>query len=503
MKLYTSARAILCLLIMCATFASHAQTTTAAIAGDFPDPTIIRTPQGYYAAGTSSEWAPHFPVYYSSDLESWKQVGFVFDKAPQWTVGSFWAPEFYHIGNIYYIYYAARRKADNISCIGVATSKYPDHGFTDHGVLIENGKEAIDPFVYNDNGQLYITFKAYGLDSRPIEIVVRKLSPDGLKAGEEVVSLLKDDKRAGMEGQSILKHGKYYYLFYAAGDCCGVGCSYHVKVARATSFTGPYERYEGGEILQPAPGWKCSGHGTFAQTPKGKYYYICHAYNQRSEVFTGREGMMAALIWTGANGWPVMHALTVEHHLPDIHDTFTAKKPALYWQYDFHNAAPEVKQGNGCLRLSGSMLAKNAAGIFYGVRPVSDHFTMSTIVNNHNDALKGLAFYGTVKAILGIGVSGGKAKYWMVKDGNYSVIDSAWINGTSAVQLKFSMTPDRSCKAYYRQGNGEWHQMGAGKNASLDFLPQWDRPQHVGLFFKGPANEDAQFRTFDLVNEKD
>ena len=484
------------------TFTSRAQTTAAAIPGDFPDPTIIRTPQGYYAAGTSSEWAPHFPVYHSTDLQNWKQVGYVFNKAPGWTMGSFWAPEYFRIGNTYYIYYAARRKADHISCIGVATSKYPDHGFTDHGVVIENGKEAIDPFIYNDKGQLYITFKAYGLEKRPIEIVARKLSPDGLKTEGEVISLLKDDKRAGMEGQSILKHGNYYYLFYAAGDCCGVGCSYHVKVARATKFTGPYEKYEGAELLQPAPGWKCSGHGTFVQTPAGKYYYLCHAYNQRSEVFTGREGMLSTLTWPNNGGWPAMQALNIARRLPDIHDAFLSKTPAFYWQYDFYNAAPDVKQGRGSLSLSGAMLDNNTTGIFYGVRPLSDHFDMTTTVTNTNNALKGLAFYGSVNAVLGIGVSGNQVKLWMVKDGNFSVIDSAEINN-GAVQLKFSMLPNRTCLAYYKQANSGWKELAADKNASLNFLPQWDRPQHVGLFFKGSPAEHAIFSRFDVVNKKD
>lgn len=504
MKPFSFAKIILCLLMLCICRISQAQTTTAAIAGDFPDPTIIRTPQGYYATGTSSEWAPHFPVYYSVDLKSWKQVGYIFNKTPVWAMGSFWAPEYYKIKNTYYVYYAARRKSDHIECIGVATSKYPDHGFTDHGVIIEFGKEAIDPFIYNDNGQLYITFKAYGLDNRPIELVAKKLTSDGLKVqSDDVISLLKDDNRKGMEGQCFLKHGKYYYLFYSAGDCCGVGCSYHVKVARATSFAGPYEKYEGSEILQPAPGWKCSGHGTFTQTAEGKYVYLCHAYNQRSEVFTGREGMLSTLTWGTGDSWPGMKAQDIAHPLPDIHDAFIANRPALYWQYDFHNAAPEVKQGNGRFYLSGNMLDKNITGIVYGIRPVSDHFDMDVTVMNHNTATKGLAFYGTYKAVLVLAVAGNQVKYSMVKDDQLTMIDSVAVNGKAPVELKFSMMPDRTCKAFYRQTGGGWHELAADKNASLSFLPQWDRPQRVGLFYSGPVSEHAEFSKFDLVNKKD
>jgi beta-xylosidase len=142
----------------------HAQRNDGAIIpGDFADPSVIRVNNTYFAVGTSSEWAPHFPVYQSADLKNWRQTGYVFNKTPEWASGSFWAPEYYKIKDTYYIYYTARRKADNTSYIGVATSRYPDRGFTDHGVIIAFGKEAIDAFIFNDNGQLYITFKAYGL----------------------------------------------------------------------------------------------------------------------------------------------------------------------------------------------------------------------------------------------------------------------------------------------------------------------------------------------------
>ncbi|MGC4103746.1 family 43 glycosylhydrolase [Ferruginibacter sp.] len=212
----------LLLTCLCGTIAI-AQTTPSVIPGDFPDPSIIRTSKGYYAAGTSSEWAPVYPIYFSSDLKKWKQVGNVFEKAPEWTAGSFWAPEYYKIGDTYYIYYTARRRSDNISCIGVATSRYPDRDFIDHGVVVEHDKEAIDAFIVNENGQLYITYKAYGLDNRPIELLAKKLSADGLKTEGESFSLLKDDERIGLEGQAIMKQNGYYYIFYSAGGCCGGG----------------------------------------------------------------------------------------------------------------------------------------------------------------------------------------------------------------------------------------------------------------------------------------
>ncbi len=239
------------------------------IPGDFADPSVIRTGDVYYAAGTSSEWAPHYPLYQSKDLLHWQPMGYVFNQTPAWAAASFWAPELFYYHNTYYVYYVARRKSDGISCIGVATSQNPAKGFTDKGVLLAFGKEAIDPFVIEDGGQLYITWKAYGLDNRPIELLCSQLSDDGLKVVGEPFMLLRDDEKKGLEGQCLVKRNGYYYLFYSAGACCGSKCSYDVNLARATSLRGPYTRYERNPVLSKTDEWKCIGHGTIVTAKDG------------------------------------------------------------------------------------------------------------------------------------------------------------------------------------------------------------------------------------------
>ena len=116
-------------------------TSSPVIAGDFADPSIIRIGSAYYAAGTSSEWAPHFPIYKSNNLTDWKLVTYVFLQKKSWMSSSFWAPELYYHNGKVYAYYTVR-DTNNISCIGVATAESPEKGFTDHGVLIRTGKRS-------------------------------------------------------------------------------------------------------------------------------------------------------------------------------------------------------------------------------------------------------------------------------------------------------------------------------------------------------------------------
>lgn len=485
------------------TFLANAQEQKAVIPGDFADPSVIRKDKQYFAVGTSSEWAPHFPIYTSTNLTDWKQTGYVFDEAPEWTSGSFWAPEYYFIDKTYYIYYTARRKKDNVSYIGVATSKRPDRGFKDHGVIIEHGKEAIDAFVYNDNGQLYITFKAYGLDNRPIEVLASKLSADGLKLEGEVFSLFKDDKKIGLEGQSIIKKDNYYYLFYSAGNCCGIQCDYNVRVARSKTFKGPYEDYSNNPALKEASDWKCTGHGTFVNTPEGKTFYLYHAYNKNTTVFTGRQGMLAELTWPTKGGWPVFKVQPgPEGKNTGIVADFTGITPEDYWQWDFRNSSIAAKPLNGKLHLSGIVQPENRSGVVYTVRPTSTDYEISTVVTNHNEAQKGLAIYGDANASIGLGAVGDKVEFWLVKENKRTVLATAPIPGTGDVQLSLKVTPDLKCTAMYKSStSGGWKTLTASESTSVAFLPPWDRSPRAGLNFLGNPDQSAIFSSFTLTNK--
>lgn len=476
-----------------------AQTIPANIPGDFADPSIIRSGDTYYAIGTSSEWGPHFPIFKSTNLADWEQTGFLFEETPSWAKSSFWAPEYYYHNDTYYVYYTAKRKSDGVSCIGVATSKFPDRGFKDHGILIEYGKEAIDAFVFNDDGQLYITWKAYGLDKRPIEILGSKLSDDGLSLTGESFSLLKDKQGVGIEGQSILKQGQYYYLFYSAGACCGINCNYHVRVARATTLKGPYEEDDNNPILTDRDGWECPGHGTFVRNNKGKTLYIYHAYNKTSNVFTGREALVAGLTWKN-DGWPKFDdQLATKTSPQQLHYDFAKENKTIFWQWDFRNMQPVFRQAQGKLTLSGRFDTKYQAGIALTLRPYSATYEVSTAVVDTNEASKGLILYGDITASVGIATRKDTVEFWAIKEGKRTVLNTQQIpNRKVPVYLKMKVLPDFTCRVYWKQ-SAEWSELTTdSKPYSISFLPPWDRSPRPGLNFFGGENANASFAFFDI-----
>lgn len=468
------------------------------IPGDFADPSIIRRGNVYYATGTSSEWAPHFPVFRSTDLFNWKQTGFVFTETPSWAAASFWAPELFYRKGTYYLYYVARKKKDGISCIGVATSKDPEKGFTDRGILLEFGKEAIDPFVIEEEGRLYMTWKAYGLDQRPIEILGAQMSADGLKVVGEPFLLLRDDKKEGLEGQSLVKRDGYYYLFYSPGACCGRGCSYKTEVARATSLKGPYTKFEANPILSETEDWKCSGHGTLVTSKEGKDYFIYHAYSKTADVFTGRQGMLGEVVWNTATGWPAIQPVGEKARRKKIfRDDFSNTKLSISWQWDFRHAKPEWKIEKGTLYLSGHATSNNPTGTVLTVRPIASNYEMKTEIVNQNTSLKGLTLYGDAGQSVGIGVKENSIQLWEVKEGKQSVLKEATVSGNGPVQLKIGVKNGSQLRFFWSEVGKPWKELSInGAYYDGNFLPPWDRSPRPGLLQNGTA--PATFGYFEI-----
>lgn len=500
-----------CVFLFCAVTGQQKATfSNPVIHGDIADPTILRIGKTYYAAGTSSEWAPFYPVFTSTDLVNWQQAGHVFDKQPEWTLSSFWAPELFYHNNKVYVYYTARRKSDGVSYIGVATATDPTQGFEDHGLLVEFGKEAIDAFVLEDKGQLYISWKAYGLDDRPIELLACKLSPDGLRMEGETFSLLRDDDRIGMEGQYWFKKGGYYYIIYAIRGCCGPQSDYAVAVARSKKLKGPYEKYEGNPILQGGGVIQSCGHGTLTTTPDGRMFYLCHAYFSGADFYQGRQPILQELI-VGKDKWlhftsgnvasvkqPLPFPNVVQQSPQDFADEFTGKSldKAWSWNYVYSDVRTELR--NGTLLLSGKLKGKSANGSALCLRPVSANYSIETQLTNRNNSFKGITMYGDDKNLLALGCQGDDLLLKFIKRGKEQILSKQSIPVTS-VYLKMTVTDGNRYAFFWSKDGVKWNAIeettSAGERTNL---VQWDRISRPGLIHCGNAEEPAAFSFFKM-----
>ena len=108
-----------------------------------------------------------------------------------------------------------------------------------------------------------------------------------------VVSFIKGGSL--IEGPEIVRRGRYYYLFFAAGRYCTY--TYAEGVARATSIWGPYEKLPVPLLSTGITGYSAGGkltgpgHASFVTDAAGAHYAVYHASqgaNCRRYAFVSR-----------------------------------------------------------------------------------------------------------------------------------------------------------------------------------------------------------------------
>jgi beta-xylosidase len=496
-------------------FAQHTESCyrNPVIAGDFPDPTLVRVGNDYYAAGTSGDYAPVFPLYHSGDLINWNMIGHIFNEPPAWIQGDCWAPELFHDNGRYFVYYTARKKENGVSCIGVATTADITKGFDDHGVIIEWGREAIDAFIFkDDDGKRYILWKAYGLDgNRPVEILCSELSDDGLTLQGKAFTLTDPEtgwKGRGDEGACLLKHRDYYYLFYAVGGCCDRACDYRVCIARTKSLKGKWEQYEKNPLLQGGETWRCPGHGTVVQTPDDRYFFLYHAYHTRDFNFTGRQALLDEICFDDTSDYPYFRfgttpssqaptplALSIQRRSTGFYDDFLSGEKDKFWSWDMKSPKPITGKNNGVLTVT----ATGKTFCFRGMSLQTGNSVIETsVLNDEWKNFKGLCLYGNDKNMLLWGLEGMYLKLYRIENEVKTALFSQRINMIET-GLKIEILNVVAFRFGWSENGENWTYFPkSGEAITAAFLPQWGKGVRAGIAVEDNGNNTGNFSFFAI-----
>jgi arabinan endo-1,5-alpha-L-arabinosidase len=297
---------------------------------DFPDPAVLRAPDGYYYAyatqTTRGGTSFNIQVARSRDLASWEHLGDALPTKPSWAARTqdFWAPDVALHGGRYYMYYSAKPDAALTDqsrglCLAVATAERPEGPFTDIGRPLQCGPGFvnIDPFAFDDpaTGRRLLY---WGSGFGPIK--VRELAEDRISfaAGSAPVDLITADStddpanyRRLVEGAWVIRRGGYYYLFFSGDNCCGPNIHYAALVARSRSATGPFEIQpeRRGVILERSARWIGPGHNSVVRDSDGTDWIVYHAVDARrprstpeAEINTRRVMLIDRLV-RDDDGW--------------------------------------------------------------------------------------------------------------------------------------------------------------------------------------------------------
>ncbi len=297
---------------------------------NFPDPTLLRAPDGwYYAYGTQTRRADgrivNIQVARSRELTAWEFLGDALPAKPAWAAGTqkFWAPHVSEAGGRYYLYYSARPDAapDGALALAVAVAAGPAGPFVDSGqpLLAGPGFTCIDPMAYDDpaTGQRLLY---WGSGFGPLW--VRELAADrlGFAPGSTARALVQpsgspdeDDDYHRLVEASWLHRGPggWYYLFFSGNNCCGARAHYAVLVARSRHATGPFEVQKAPVVAANAH-WQAPGHNCVLTDAAGQDWLAYHAIDVRRPTFAAiddsegysRRALLLDRLEYGPDGWP-------------------------------------------------------------------------------------------------------------------------------------------------------------------------------------------------------
>ncbi|EGF89199.1 xylosidase/arabinosidase [Asticcacaulis biprosthecium C19] len=287
--------------------------------GYSPDPSIDRVGDAYYMVNSTFAHFPGIPVWKSTDLVNWTQIGNAIDRPGQLDFSGLgvsrgvFAPAISHHDGTFYIVNTC------VDCKGqfVITAKDPAGPWSDPTWLPFGG---IDPSLFFDkDGRAYITWNDGPIGGSTYDghraIWMQEFDPKTLTIAGEKKQIVNggadfSQKPIWIEGPHIYHINDWYYLMPAEG---GTAEGHSQVVFRSKNVWGPYEPWEKNPILTQrdlprdrANPITSAGHADLIQTPAGEWYAIFLAVRPYGDDLynTGRETFLLPVKWV--DGWPVI-----------------------------------------------------------------------------------------------------------------------------------------------------------------------------------------------------
>lgn len=398
------------------------------VAGYYPDPSVTRVGNDYYLVNSSFAHYPGLPIFHSTDLVNWTQIGNAIDRPGQLDFSgraiseAVFAPDIsYHDGTFYIVNTC-------VQCRGnfVITAKNPAGPWSDPIWLPFEG---IDPSIYWEGDRAYIVNNRAPDETPRYDghraIWVQEYDWRAGKMVGESTQLINggvdlSKKPVWIEGPHIFKKDGWYYLTAAEG---GTSVNHSQVVFRSKALRGPFVPYAGNPILtqrdldpnRPHP-ISAAGHAELVQTQNGDWWATFLATRPYAEDFynIGRETFLLPVTWK--DGWPMIlergKLVPWTHAKPDLPaspapklptsgdfgyvDSFDGNKLAMQWIGIRTPKTPVYRVANGRLSIDSGAPLGDRSGVpaFVGRRQqhaVADVATTVTFTPARDGARAGLA----------------------------------------------------------------------------------------------------------------
>jgi xylan 1,4-beta-xylosidase len=330
------------------------------VAGDHPDPTILKDGNDYYMTFSSFYAYPGLVIWHSTDLVNWTPLGPALSRP----MGTVWASDLCKHGDRYFIYLPANPDDKGWSIYAIWADDI--RGPWSEPVDLRIG-DCIDPgHVVGEDGKRYLFVNGV----RRI-----RLTDDGLAAAGPLEHAYTpwrypDDwvvENFAPEGPKLLRHGEWFYLIAAVGGTAGPPTGHMVIAARSKSVHGPWEHCPHNPLVRTRSAeepWWSRGHASLVEGPAGDWWMVYHGYENGFRTL-GRQTLLEPIEWT-ADGWFRALGGDLSQPMPKprggrsgpsglaLSDGFSRDRLGMPWS--LHDPAPEdvrrLRRETGGLRLA-------------------------------------------------------------------------------------------------------------------------------------------------------
>ncbi len=286
--------------------------TNPILPGFYPDPTICRVNNDYYLVTSSFELFPALPIFHSTDLVNWKQLGHVLDKK-EWLYldanlfsGGMMAPTLRYNNGTFYLICCNFADSGNF----IMTAKNPA-GPWNKPIPLPDVPGIDASIFFDDNGKCYVT--STGLfdfaDCKEQGIWGAEFDPESGKLLSEKKVIWRSALRGApsSEAPHLYHIGEWYYLITAEG---GTEHYHSVVIGRSKEPLGEYIGCPNNPIMTHRHLGKNypignPGHADLVQTQNGDWYAVLLA-SRLVDGFhknMGRETYMVPVDWE--DDWPI------------------------------------------------------------------------------------------------------------------------------------------------------------------------------------------------------
>ncbi len=430
------------------------------VAGDHPDPTILKDGKDYYMTFSSFYSYPGIVIWHSTDLVNWAPVGPALSKP----LGTIWAVDLCKHDGRYFIYIPAAPDGNRWSIYAIWADRIEGPWSDPVDLHIEG---CIDPgHVVGEDGRRYLFVNGI----RRIRLKDDGLATDGKVEPAYQPWRYPDDwvvENFAPEGPKLLRHGDWFYLVTAVGGTAGPPTGHMVIAARSKSIHGPWEHCPHNPLVRTtsaAEPWWSRGHATLVEGPAGDWWMVYHGYENGYRTL-GRQTLLEPIEWT-PDGWFRARGGDLSRPLPKprggkagpsgqaLSDDFSRDRFGVQWT--FHDPAPDemarVRRAGGMLELRAKGASPaDSSPLTCGVGERS--YEAEVTIELDGAAEGGLLLFYNHKAYVGVGFTADTVKTWEYAE------EQQWMRvrrATSSVRVRVTNEDNVATFRYSHDGGRTW-----------------------------------------------